>query len=199
MLELIVKREVSERQKREKRGMRQGMKKAKSGGCIIEWAIVWHENNDDWFGRTVVEEVTWSNGYHDSSFGGRERDKLSAIFFSHWSKINSMGVVSLCFETECVWLLTGSLVCVRAQLCLTLCDPRDLAHQTALSMEFSSQEYWSGLPFPPPGNLPDPGFEPVSLMSSALAGVFFTTGATWEAPGLQRRQKREWIHRWDVK
>ena len=49
---------------------------------------------------------------------------------------------------------------------------------------FSRQEYWSGLPFPPPGDLPDAGIEPVSLMSPALAGSFFTTNATWEAPYL---------------
>ena len=50
-----------------------------------------------------------------------------------------------------------------------------------LSMGFSRQEYWSGLPCPPPGDLPDPEIEPVSLMSPALAGGFFTTSATWEA------------------
>ena len=49
-----------------------------------------------------------------------------------------------------------------------------------LSMGFSKQEYWSGLPHPPPAYLPDPGFEPVSLMSPALAGRFFTTNANWE-------------------
>ena len=49
-------------------------------------------------------------------------------------------------------------------------------------MEFSRQEYWSGLSFPPLGDLPNPGIEPVSLTSPALAGGFFTTGATWEAP-----------------
>ena len=41
--------------------------------------------------------------------------------------------------------------------------------------------YWSGLPCPPPGDLPDPGTEPVSLMSPALVGGFFTTSATWGA------------------
>ena len=61
-------------------------------------------------------------------------------------------------------------ICVHAQLCPVLCD----------SMEFSRQEYWSGLPFPSPGDCPDPGMEPVSLASSALAGGFFTTGTTWE-------------------
>ena len=43
------------------------------------------------------------------------------------------------------------------------------------------QEYWSGLPCPPPGDLPDPGIEPLSLMFPALAGWFFTTSATWES------------------
>ena len=48
-------------------------------------------------------------------------------------------------------------------------------------MGFSRQEDWSGLPFPSPGNLPNPGIEPMSLMSPALAGGFFTASATWEA------------------
>ena len=48
-------------------------------------------------------------------------------------------------------------------------------------MGFSRQEFWSGLPFPPPGDLPDPGIEPTSLMSPALTGRFFTSSATWEA------------------
>ena len=53
--------------------------------------------------------------------------------------------------------------------------PWTVAHQAPLSMEFSSQEYWSGLSFSPPGDLPDPGNEPSSLMSPALAGGFFIT------------------------
>ena len=52
------------------------------------------------------------------------------------------------------------------------------ARQAPLSMEFSRQEYWSGLPFPIPRDLPNPGVEP---MSPALAGGFFTTSTTWEA------------------
>ena len=48
-------------------------------------------------------------------------------------------------------------------------------------MGFSKQEHWSGLPCPPPGDLPNPGMEATSLMSPALAGGFFTTSATWEA------------------
>ena len=52
-----------------------------------------------------------------------------------------------------------------AQLHLTLCDPIDGTHQAPLSVGFSRQEYWSGLPFPSPGDLPDPGTDP---QSSAL-------------------------------
>ena len=54
--------------------------------------------------------------------------------------------------------------------------------QDTLAMGISRQEYWSGLPFPPSGDLPDPQIEPESLMSPALAGRLFTTSATWEAP-----------------
>ena len=53
------------------------------------------------------------------------------------------------------------------QSCLTLCDPMDVAHQAPLSMEFSREEYWSGLPFPSPGDLPDSGIEPMSPASQA--------------------------------
>ena len=50
-------------------------------------------------------------------------------------------------------------------------------------MEFFKQEYWSGLPFPTPGDLPNPGIEPASLAAPALAGGFFTTvspGMLWD-------------------
>ena len=67
-------------------------------------------------------------------------------------------------------------MCLLSQSCPTLCDPLVLALQASLTKGFFRQEYWSGLPFPPPGALPDPELEPVS---SALAGGFFTT----EPPG----------------
>ena len=56
-----------------------------------------------------------------------------------------------------------------------------VAHQAPLCMGFSRQEYWGGLLYPPSGDLPDSGIEPVSLTSSALAGGFFTTRTTREA------------------
>ena len=52
--------------------------------------------------------------------------------------------------------------------------PRAIPQQSPLSMEFPKQEYWGKLPFPAPGNLPDPEIEPTSLASPALAGGFFT-------------------------
>ena len=56
-----------------------------------------------------------------------------------------------------------------------------VAHQVPLFMRFSRQEYWSGLLCPLPGDLPDPGIKPVSIMSPALVGGFFTTSITWKA------------------
>ena len=63
-----------------------------------------------------------------------------------------------------------------------LCVPSWIvAHQAPLSMGFSKQEYWSWLPFPSPVDLPDPGIEPVSLVSPELSSRFFTTSTTQEA------------------
>ena len=71
------------------------------------------------------------------------------------------------------------------QSCPTLCNPMDHSPPD-LSMEFSRQKYWSGLPFLSLEDLPNPGIKPASLKSPALAGRFFTTSATWEA---QRKKK----------
>ena len=56
--------------------------------------------------------------------------------------------------------------------------PWTVACQALLSMEFSRQKYWCGLPVPPPGDLPNTGVEPTSLASPALAGRFFTSSTT---------------------
>ena len=73
----------------------------------------------------------------------------------------------------------GTCVLSRVRLFAT---PRIVAYQAPLSMEFSRQEYWSGWPFPIQGDLPNPGNEPVSLASPALAGGFFISvspGKPW--------------------
>ena len=64
------------------------------------------------------------------------------------------------------------------QLCLTLLTPWTVAYQASLSTGFSRQEYWNGLPCPPPGDLPNPGMESMYLTFPTLAGGFFTTHTT---------------------
>ena len=59
-----------------------------------------------------------------------------------------------------------------------------LVRQALLSIEFSRKEYWSGLPCPPPGDIPHSGIEPASFICPALAGRFFTTSETWEAQNI---------------
>ena len=71
--------------------------------------------------------------------------------------------------------------CLVAESCPTLGTPKTSAHQAPLSMGVSRQKYWSGLPWPPSGDFPDPGTKHESLISPASAGRFFTTSATWEA------------------
>ena len=72
-------------------------------------------------------------------------------------------------------LISILCVCVKSLSCVpTLCDPTDCTRQAPLSMEFSRQEYWIGLPFPSPGDLPNPE-------APIIAGRFFTVWATREA------------------
>ena len=78
-----------------------------------------------------------------------------------------------------VWYSTRACLLGHVQLFAT---PRTVACQAPLCMGFCRQECWSGLPCLPPGDLSDPGVEPVSLTSPVLSGRFFTTSATWEAP-----------------
>ena len=89
---------------------------------------------------------------------------LSSLFtvFLNWNS-------PICCYFHSTWTCC---VCSVHSVPLNSCYPVDGSPQASLSMGFSSQEYWSGLPFPHPGNLPNPGTEP---MSPALAGTFFTT------------------------
>ena len=71
------------------------------------------------------------------------------------------------------------------QSCLTLCNPMDCTLPGSSFHGFSREEYWSVLPLSSPGDSPDPGIKHASLTSPALAGVFFTSRATWEAPEIR--------------
>ena len=88
-------------------------------------------------------------------------------------------------------------VCVFVYICVCVCvyvlsrvllivTPWTAALQAPLSMELPRQEYWTGLPVPSPGNLPNPGIQSARLMSPELAGGFLIPSTTWEAivPGL---------------
>ena len=95
---------------------------------------------------------------------------FDSCYHKHWG--------TKCWETNqpqmpqtCVYVLCVSTLSP-VQLFVT---PWTVAHQAPLSMGFSRQESWSGLPCSPPGDLPDPGIEPESLVSPALTGGFFTT------------------------
>ena len=88
------------------------------------------------------------------------------------------------FGKQCVRACVCVCVCVGVCVCDFMCVQLfatlwTVAFQAPLSTAFSRQEYWIGLPFPPPGALLDPGIEPASLMSPALAGWFFTSNTTW--------------------
>ena len=114
-----------------------------------------------------------------------------------WEKTHMSGcqIHTLNNLSNCI-LSCSIIICLncffRVHLCCYVHVPSHFSHvrlfatlwtvalQAPLSMGFSRQEYWSGLPCPPPGDLPDPGIEPTSFMSPALAGRFFTTHATWE-------------------
>ena len=73
-----------------------------------------------------------------------------------------------------LWLVC--VLCAQSLTCIQVfATPWTVAHQAPLSMGFSRQEHWSGLPFPSPWDLPDPGIKPTSPASPALAGRFFTT------------------------
>ena len=94
-----------------------------------------------------------------------------------------------CLKVAATVQITLFIIITRSGVCVLSCFSRvwlfatlwAAALQAHLSLGFSRQEYWSGVPFPPPGDPPDPGIEPPSLASPALAEGLFTTSATWEA------------------
>ena len=127
------------------------------------------------------------------------RDNLAYVLLQTWnhnfpsSPVNN----SKTLETTQIPINNGkNSSCVRAtslQWCSTLCNPIDCSPPRCLSMGFSRQEYWSGQPCPPPGDLSHPGIKPMSLMYPALAGCFFITIANWEAQDCRHMCQTGWI------
>ena len=99
--------------------------------------------------------------------------QLAGTFFGlyPWAR-SSVGALYFSVLWSCCLLLS------HAQLFAIPCA---ITHQAPLSMGFPRQEYWSELPFPPPGNISDSRIKTTSLVSPALAGGFFTTSTTWES------------------
>ena len=113
-----------------------------------------------------------------------------AISFSRGSsQVKARKGLLHCRQILYHWATGGTYACVLSRFSHVwlFATSWTIAHQSPQSMGFSRQEYLSGLPCPPPGDLPHPGIEPESLTSPALAGGFFTTSATWEARWYLRR------------
>ena len=122
------------------------------------------------------------------------------------SKVVFNSVLCLCSDTSNVplcflWYFLPSsykdLTCRTCMLSHFSCvqffvTPWTVAHQAPLSMGFSRQKKWSGLPYLLPGDFPNPGVKPMSLTSPALAGGFFTTSTTWEVPSKKKKQLDVW-------
>ena len=122
------------------------------------WVCLWLHS------RTIRAKFRLFSSWSTFSKGLPIEEDRKAVSWSFWAM--SASVLS-CFSL--VWF------------CATLWT---VARQALLFMGFSRQEYWCGLPCPLPGELPDPGIEPVSLTSPAFSDRFFTTSATWEAVNL---------------
>ena len=91
-------------------------------------------------------------------------------------------------KNETIMKITVSMCAESLQSCLTLCNPIGCSQSGSSVHGFSRQDYQSGLPCPPPRDLPDSGIEPESFLSPTLAGRFFNTSATWEAHFLYQCQ-----------
>ena len=100
----------------------------------------------------------------------------SAVSMGDWSPPDTHKYI------EATEIHTQTQISVYAQSCLILSTPWTIVHQAPLSVEFSRQEYWSGLPFPLPGNFPNPEIKLTSPESPVLAGGVFTTDPPGKPP-----------------
>ena len=115
---------------------------------------------------------------------------LTLSWFPNWSNNKKNCLNGEIWDLKYVLRCSACYILSRARLLVT---PWTVAHQALLSMEFSRQEYWSGLKFPTPGNLPNAGIKSTSLVPPALAGGLFTTASSGK---LLRNQR---FSKWKVK
>ena len=129
---------------------------------------------------TVIHHCFKDSSYFNEEMGWNNTEKETILRFVSDDRIVSLRNTEHKLKEIYYnyWVLYMRSRFRRVQLFAT---PWTVACWAPLSLGFSRQRYWSGLPFPHPVDLPDPGIEPMSLMSPALAGGFFTTGTIWEA------------------
>ena len=133
------------------------------------------EGNGNPLQCSCLENPRDGGGWWASVYGvAQSRARLKQLSSSS-REIESIGCVCVCV---CVLVCVCVCVCVCLCVCVFSCSvmfwvfvtPWPVAHQATLSIELSRQEYWSGLPFSAPGDLPSPGIKPMFLASPALAG-----------------------------
>ena len=125
-----------------------------------------------------------------SPWGRKESDTTERLHF-HFRRVLDLALIFQVFNLKLSSSSMPAMLChaKALQSCPTL---RPSGVQTAgllCPWGFSRQEYWNRLPRPLLGDLPDPGIKPTFLMSPALAGVFFATSSTWEAPKAHRKRQ----------
>ena len=123
-------------------------------------------------GRAVVQlEAFYPPCHTQEEEKSDQKLFLSSQSRDSWVLYNEELIIWLYNTSPSQYVCGGGIV---TKLCLTPVIPWTVAHQAPLSMGFPRQEYCSGLPFPSPGDLLNPGIEPASLASHALASRFFT-------------------------
>ena len=127
--------------------------------------------SDSWDPELMTED-SWNR--HDS---------LTPITCRNYSWIWQIHKLPANVHLVCVCVCVRERVSVLSHVQL-FATPWTVAHRAPLSIGFPRKEYWSGLPFPPPGDLLDPGIEPLSFSSPALAGRFFTAAPPGKLPHL---------------
>ena len=135
------------------------------GACILH-AKSHFSYTSKWFTLMLCLDITQLSRHHIPPLSTVEIKifKKRVFHYSQFPYFALSFIIALIIT--CIYMC----MCVKSlQSCLTLCEPMDYNPPSPLSVRFSGQESWSGLPFPPPGDLP------------ALAGGLFITSATWEA------------------
>ena len=137
-----------------------------TGGSLTNQRVVLHADHCGWSCWHVqVRQSTWCrNKGRAGEYMHTTKRKYTKRILATWGKslFQTCLPLSLPCETEACGSPARGKKVFLAQSCLTPCDPMDCSPQALLSIEFSRQEYWSGLPFPTPVDLPDTGIEPGS-------------------------------------